>query len=256
MMQGMRFVIDGLPRTGSTSLARMLACHADISCLVEPFHPARYGGQYRKLVKDAHSLRNMLDLIWLRWGGIKHVWEVPHFWPFAAQPSLNEELVLYAPAVISIQRRNLLQRHVSSMISRKLQFWIGTKAEFLERLEQNGLPELDADNIRDAIDKERLEVERRRELLSRLHAKALFVDYEDLFDERIGGAGQMAQTNAILGFLGYTPLRAVDCSTQEWKEATDPSVSKWNTRDVYDRIPGIRTIEEKVGSDETGWLFH
>jgi hypothetical protein len=255
-MPGTRFVIDSLPRSGSTSLAKMLACHEQISCIVEPFHPSRYGGQYRGRVHDVTSLKQVLELIWLRWNGIKHVWVAPETFPFETLPSLNDELVLYAPAVISLQRRNLLQRHVSSMISRKLQFWIGTKNEFLARLEWGGLPELDVESVHRAIECDKHAVQQRRHLLSSRHDRVMFVDFEDIIDNNgIGTENYISQVNGILNFLSYSDLKPNDYMKGEWKEATDPSISKWNSQDVYERIPGIRHIEAKLGSDETGWLF-
>jgi len=252
---GMRFIIDGLPRTGSTSLARMLSCHRSISCMIEPFHPSRYGGQYRQHVRDSISLQQTLDLIWLRWVGIKHVWEAPTNWPFESEPILNEELIRCAPAVISIERRNLLQRYISSLLSRRLRFWIGTKAEFLRRLETTGFPELNVEQIREAIAIDLDAIKRRRLLLSSVHSKFMFVNYEDLFGDGVAEADQVSHVNHILRFLGHSELTPSECLQQEWKESADSTIAKWNTVDIYSRIPGIHRIEATIGSDETGWLF-
>ena len=253
-MSGVRFLIDGLPRTGSTSLAGLLTCHKDISCIVEPFHPSRYSGQYRRQIRDIASLRETLNLIWLRWTGIKHIWEAEHIWPFEKLPELNDEIVLYAPAVVSIERRNLLQRYVSTMLSRSIRFWIGKRAEFLKRMEVVGFPELCVDHARKSIEIDKAAIASRRRLLSS-HLAVMFVSYEGLFGPRVSDFDRIDKVNEIVRFLGYDALRAGDTLTPEWKSFSDPEHAKWATQEVYERIPGILELENKVGADSTGWLF-
>ena len=138
-----RFAIVSLPRSGSTSLAEMLNCHRDIRCLIEPFHPKRYDGMFRRSVVGEASLDATLDQIFSRCNGIKHVWE-SNGWPFMERPGLNFHMSLKPNLhVIFIVRRNLLQRVVSNLISRQTQYWIGTKERFLERLDQVALAPVD-----------------------------------------------------------------------------------------------------------------
>src|ERR1700690_3290485 len=105
------FVIDSLPRTGSTTLARLLNCHPDIRCLIEPFHPL-YHGHFHVMAMQAKSVEPVLNLIRHRWNGIKHVWEVRDDWPFRDHPELNEAVALNADRIICLERRNLLRRYV------------------------------------------------------------------------------------------------------------------------------------------------
>lgn len=243
-----------MPRTGSTSLAAMLGCHHEISCLIEPFTPLRYGERFRKEVSDVPTLRRALDLIWIRWIGVKHVWQSPHSWPFESRPELNEEIVRHAPTVVSLERENLLQRYVSWAISRKLQFWIGSKQEFQLRLERIGFPEFEVETVRKAIYLERTSLARRRALLAD-HPRVFRLKYEALFGDGVTPDRQIMILNEILTFLGYSSLEASTLSSPSWKQAADARDAKWNTPEIYDRISNARLLDDKLGSDETGWLF-
>src|SRR5450756_463014 len=102
------FVLDGFPRCGSTTLMRILSSHPDIECCMEPFHPKRFGGEFNRLALQHQSVAAPLDLIRLRWNGLKHVWEPGTGWPFVENPGLNDDLVRNAGIVVSLRRRNLL----------------------------------------------------------------------------------------------------------------------------------------------------
>src|SRR5271169_3144199 len=99
------FVIDGPTRTGSTTLAALLNCHPEINCLIEPFHPRRYGGQFHGMAIERRKIQPVLDLIWCRWTCIKHVWE-PNGWPFPENPELNDAVIGEAKGVLFLTRRN------------------------------------------------------------------------------------------------------------------------------------------------------
>jgi len=254
--QSKRFVIDSLARCGSTALARVLPLCGRITCLIEPFHPARYNGQYHKLVGNSESLRTILDMIWLRWNGIKHVWVPPEGFPFEGRQFLNDELVLRADAIIFLKRKNCLQRYVSSVLSRRLKFWIGAKQEYRFRLERMGFPELSVEVARKAIAEDRSAIERRELLLSSRDANVHIVYYEDLFGDTVTQQAQAAQINTILCFLGYSPVPQEITQSKQWNEIMNQGLCKWNSRDTYERIPGVLELERRIGSDETGWLLH
>ncbi len=179
------FVIDSLPRSGSTTLARLLSCHRDVNCVIEPFHPLRHGGDFHRMSLRRGSVTPALDLIWHRWNGIKHVWEASNGWPFQQKPELNEEIALSAEAVILIERRNYLRRYVSGVISKQLGFWVGTKQEFDARLETAPLPELEPGFVRNELAKDKGGFESLRAALVKRGIPALHITYEDLFGDGI-----------------------------------------------------------------------
>jgi hypothetical protein len=249
-----RFVIDGLPRTGSTAIARILPL-AGISCLVEPFHPRRYNGRYYNSVSDIESLRSVLNLLWLRWNGLKHIWVAPEGFPFDKQPWLNDELVRCADTVIFLRRRNYFQRYVSTVLSRSLGFWIGEQQEYRHRLDQNGIPDISPETVIRAIEVDRKAVERREEFLIEMHVAFLNVYYEDIFGEGVSTSEQINQINRILTFVGYATIDEEVSRLPRWQSIMNLGECKWNTKEIYSRIPGVSALEAAVGSDENGWLF-
>jgi hypothetical protein len=248
------FVIDSLPRTGSTTLARLLDCHPDIKCLVEPFHPRRYNGQYYRMAMQAKSVESALNLIWHRWNGIKHVWVGPTGFPFPQDSELNNGIILSASHVIFLERRNLLRRYVSSMISRQLDFWIGTRQEFQARLENIQLRELEPNIVFEEIRKDKLATERRLELLRAHNLRFMHLIYEEVFGEGVSYSRQFETLNAVLNFLGYNEVAEGEFQ-QKWAPLLDRDTYQWASVDIYRMIPGIERLEQELGSDEIGWLF-
>jgi hypothetical protein len=255
-VSGRRFVVVSLPRSGSTTLARLLNCHDDISCLIEPFHPSRYGGAFRRASGDARSLDAVLELIWQKWNGIKHVWE-PNGWPFEVAPELNDRIICGPNrGVILLMRRNLLRRAVSHSICRQTQFWIGTTADFMAHLQGVELRALSAQAVRLEIRRDRNAIDRCAQSLSAANnnGRVLSLFYEDVFREEASEDERLALMNRVLAFLEAQPITH-EAFMKAWHRHFEPARYRWSSREVYERIPGIQRVEDEVGSDETGWLF-
>jgi hypothetical protein len=252
---GSRFVIFSLPRSGSTTLARLLNAHKDIRCLVEPFHPKRYGGKLNALSTNELSLDSVLETIWSRWNGIKHVWE-SNGWPFRERPKLNGHIALGANrSIVFIIRRNLLRRAVSNYISRQTQYWIGTRAEFVKHLDRAELGELDPAVISRQIRADQRALADYSDSFSRNAVRVTTLYYEDMFCETASRRDQFQFINTLLAFLQFDSI-TWETFVSIWERHFDPSLYRWASPDVYRRIPGIDRIEEEIGSDQTGWLFH
>jgi hypothetical protein len=252
-LDGRGFVIDGLTRTGSTTLTRLLNSCTEVQCLMEPFHPKRYGGHFYRMAIASDSVGPALNLIWHRWAGIKHVWETDG-WPFLIKPELNNGVVLSANKVLYLQRRNLLRRCISSLISKQLRFWVGTKQEFVARLEQTQLCELRPDLVLSMVRKDKEAAERRLWLLNAHSIPFKTIVYENMYGETISLEDQRQLLNEILVFLGLAPVDS-ERFVRHGAAILDPRQYRWGSEDIYRRIPGIEIIEREVGSDETGWLF-
>jgi len=249
-----RFVISSLPRCGSTTLARLLNCHPDVQCLIEPFHPKRYHGTFHELALAQGDVESALERIWSRWNGIKHVWEA-NGWPFVAQPGWNER-VMSGPGVrvVFLNRRNLLRRLVSNLICRQTQYWIGSREEFCARLEQVRLKPLNPDFVLKQMQDDRDAVARAMDSLASRNVPTLSLCYEDVFREDATAAERLSLVNRVLTFLQF-PAVSEQAFEESWQHHFNPDSNRWASPEVYQRIPGIERVEQQAGCEATGWLF-
>jgi hypothetical protein len=234
-------------------MAHMLNRHEDVRCLIEPFHPERYGGKFNRLAMQ-NSLGRALEEIWSGWNAIKHVWE-PSGWPFVGKPEMNREFLLSPETnVVFLIRRNLLRRFVSTYISRYTRYWIGSREEFLTRLSAVNLIPLDAKRVRAQLSRDAAAVNGCLRLLEENRVSSMVLYYEDMFGENVPEFRQLQIVRTVLSFLKLGPI-SDEVFERSWKDCLDPTQHRWSSPDVYAHISNIRHIEAEVGCDETGWLF-
>jgi hypothetical protein len=247
-------MIDSFPRTGSTTLVRVLNTHPDINCCMEPFHPRRYGGEFSSLVQRDGNTEAALEHIRFRWNGLKHVWEADTGWPFVGQQHLNDDLIRRAEIILSLRRRNLLRQVVSGYISKCLDFWVGTSAEFYARLDGSYLPPISIPEVAATLATITEALKRREHLLCGLTAKRLTIYYEDFFGDDAGPDRQYEICHRLFAEIGHRPLEEHVVRTQ-CSEYLSPNKYRWANNDVYARIPGSELLDKQLGNDVTGHLF-
>lgn len=252
-LEDRRFLILSLPRCGSTSLVRLLNCHERIHCLIEPFHPKRYGGRFYALARDEGSLDGALKILWTKWNGVKHVWESSG-WPFIDRPTLNDKIALASKKIIFLMRRNLLRRFVSNYICRYTQYWIGAKDEFHARLNQIQLSPLDPALVLAQIRRDRDAVEQRLRFIAGHGIQTQCLYYEDFYRPDASTQEQLELINSLFGFLEFDPI-TLEFFVRSCGQHFSIADNQWASPEVYRRIPAIDQIENEVGSEETGWLF-
>lgn len=200
------------------------------------------------------SVETALNLIWHRWNGIKHVWTASGEFPFPRNPELNDGIVIGASQVVFLQRRNLLRRYVSNIICNQLNFWIGTRHEYLAQLESVQLQKLDSDIARHEIKRAQIAVEQRLRLFRQRDIRVMHLLYEDMFGDEVTTDMQFAIINNILQFLEFREISRSEFN-KECVPLLDKDKYQWGSVEVYRRIPGIEAFQRDLGSDETGWLF-
>jgi len=193
-----------------------------------------------------------LNLIWHRWSGIKHVWDASREWPLPRK--LNDSIILGASHVIFLERRNLLRRYVSGIISQQLDFWIGTRQQFQARLENVQLKKLDSATVLREIGRDKAAMEQRLHFIKEQNVPMMRLFYEDIFEEEIILTKQFEILNSVLSFLGF-PEVSDNVFKQVWAPLLDRDIYQWASPEIYRMVPGIDGLEREVGSDETGWLF-
>jgi hypothetical protein len=246
-----KILIDGLPRTGTTTLARLFAIHPDTRVIIEPFHPKRYEGRYHRIVLSAADQQKPFDFAWERWNVIKHVWETGKPWPFTYKPALQGDLWKSADLVITANRRNLLKRYVSAEVSRTLGFWIGTRQDFLDRLQNVCLLPLDIERARQAIQQDRTAVAVRANFLAEAQVPTINFVFEDFFNADTNEKHEMI--NALYAASGLRTL-GHPYLLHHATRLLDPDQYQWSSYEVYRAIPNIVEFEAALASED-GSLF-
>ena len=247
------FIIFSLSRCGSTTLMRALNCHPGVRCIDEPFNTYNPANAHRA-VNDARSLDAMLQTFWTRFNAMKHVWHHSG-WPFPANPALNDRLLIgLGCKVVFLWRRNILRRAVSSQISKQTGVWDREGEAAKNDFGDFSFRPLDLQWIEWHVRRERESIARRMELLARSNVEWLDLCYEDLYADELTARERWEGLGRVLAFLGVP-----DIADQEAMEAVrqvlQPTRTKLNSPEIYRRIPGIKDVERRFGSDETGWLL-
>ena len=227
----------------------LLNLHPGVRCINEPFNPDNFGGKYRNSAADIESLDGLLMELWLQGNGIKHVWH-PSGWPFPSS-SYNDYLLSRNVRVVFLHRRNVLRRIVSSLISQQLNEWTFALPEDRERLRSFSFSPMDTDVVSWHVANEvRLVDETKR----RVTGNFLELWYEDLYDPRMPMIQRRKTLDRVRSFLSvpFPGNPEILSKIDQWLE---PRINRINSEETYSRIPGIAEVEQRFGSDETGWLF-
>ena len=246
-----RLVLLAWPRSGSSSLWRILQAHPDLVLLPdEPFNEnfvdwSPDNPDYLARAYDIKALDTVLAELLELYDGIK-----------VLSYQLDEEqlrhLVLRPDLrIIFISRRNLLQTAVSDRVAKQTKLWNRWDADPAEPLERyyGSLDPLDLDDLRRYV----------RELTTHLHwvgsvlklredGHVFQLNYEHLYFAT--REAQHAQLSGLWSFLELAPL-----SAPEVDHYLDPETAKLGGQATYGRLPNAAEIDAALGADETGWLF-
>jgi hypothetical protein len=232
----------------------LLNCHPNIRCINEPFNPSNFGGSYLRRVSDLASLDDTLDEIWSSFNGIKHVWHASG-WPFTHRRQFNHRLLLKASSrVLLLNRRNILRRVVSSQISEQTKVWSFVGETERQKVRSFVFKPLDIEWLKWQLEFERDAIADKKRMLESAGVDYLELWYEDLYETPQTGPQRVNMINAVIVFLGRGAVED-EPTVRKMRALLNPRNSKLNSRKTYQRIPRIEEIEERFGSDNTGWLF-
>jgi hypothetical protein len=245
---GDRFLLFSLPRCGSTTLMRILACHPEISCFSEPFNQDQSGRGYLDRVHDPETLARTLGDVWARRQGIKHVWH-PSGWPFP-NPVFNL-LMLDQPdvTVLFLNRRNALRRVLSWEIAVQTGIWHRDGAK-----PNRQLAAVDPVTLRTDLAAATTAAGLCLSRLAASEARFEQLWYEDFFGSATPLADRLARVDELLRILGYHAITGIE-SSEQVAGLLDPDVNRVNDEGNYRRIPNIAEIDAICGNDQDGWVF-
>jgi len=246
-----KFIVFGLPRSGTTTLTRIFNAHDNLRCLHEPFsgnlNYLMYfqGRQFKqKEIVDELKLKSILGKIFSRFNGIKHL-------SYQLPPELNRVLLTYPDCkVILMRRKNILQRIISNCISNQAKYWKSNKKKIINtEFKRVGIKWIEG-----RIAEDMLTTENYRAILKDSGKEYYELNYEDLLGAKLTVDEKLNKLKEIFHYLG---VRSVLTPSERRKveKFLDPAKSKLNSEYTYLKIPNIKEVENAVGSKETGFIF-
>jgi hypothetical protein len=246
-----RVVLLAWPRSGSSSLWRILGAHPDLSLMPdEPFNESFVdwspgNPDYLSRVRDVDSLDVVLDELFGRFRGIKVLtYQLD-------QDQLAHLVGRREVRSIVIARRNLLQTAVSDRIAKQTKVWNRWDVDPNESLSRryDSLRPLDLDDLHSYIRDLAAHLRWVESVLDpRQDGRVFRLCYEDLYFGTPGD--QRAQLDALWAFLGLPPLDATDIAF-----FLDPRSAKLGGSQTYGLLPNAVQIDAALGADDTGWLL-
>lgn len=245
-----KVIIFAHPRSGSTSLYKILNTHPRLNLALEPLH-GDYGKwhpdekNYIDFIGDIPSLDAALEELFYKYNGMKVL--------SYQLPEAVYQHLLYRPdcKVIFLWRANYLKSVVSVLIAEQTHVWqkgdlnkTPGAYERLEPLRTEGI-----DGIESRIKGMREGIEHWDNIISQKPEGSYFkVTYEDLYCE--GVERGVARVKDIFKFLGLkTP------ETDQFIKFLEPENERINTAETYLAVPNIREINDRFGSKNNGYLF-
>jgi hypothetical protein len=225
------------PRSGSTTLAKVLNQHPQMNIIEEPFA--------KHTIQNVAELEESLDALvhepWLA-TGIKHVYNF--VWPFTAGQAdeCNQHLLVHPGSlIIFLWRRNLFEAILSNLIARQLQAWDVTKGKQLLR-DRPTLSPVPVRSFQACYRQLFGKITSYRDFLISNHRPFLELTYEDLYGVNISPTQQLEKVNEILFAAGYTAIqdRAKVASVQQLL-AKD---NKVNSQATYELIPNYMELQQ------------
>src|SRR3972149_4650307 len=229
-----KFVIFAHARTGSTSLARVLAESKDVKMASEPFHPgfSKWNPKernYSKLIKDKKTMNDALDELFRKYSAIKVLdYQFPKkiYFEMLGRKDLK---------FLFLRRKNLLEAAISTAVGEQTKEW---HKQGNQKVYDNLKP-VDIDEIAKWIKYigklsetyfSYLEKNRSNDFLP--------LYYEDLYSEDL--ENNRKTLKAICDFLDIT--LPPDVVIEKYMT---PSKAKINYKNIYSRIPNYQEIMER-----------
>lgn len=243
-----KFVLFAHARSGSSNLLKILRSHPRLRVAEEPFHekhPEWYPDEpkYVDLVTDVPSLEAQLGALYAKYDGIKVLdYQLP-------EELYTHLLLLPGLKVILLRRRNLLRAVVSGFIAKQTGVWNVWDAKGDVADACTNLRPVPLDAVAEALEWQRELREYYGDVVARKPAgERLTLEDEQLYTDDM--ARNREAVRGVFDFLGLAMPR-----TGELDFYLDPRRSKINSRRTYALLPNAAEINERLGGDETGWLF-
>ncbi len=236
------------PRSGSSSLCRILQCHPELHVLVEPFHENFTRWQpgnpnYLERIHDIPSLDVQLAEIFATYNGIKVL-------DYQLDNALAVHMLQRSDCkIIFLRRRNLLQAVVSVLIAHQTQLW--KKWDMSKPLEEyyQALQPLDIADVQRRVCELKHHLDYFEPVLdTRTDNAVIKLIHEELYF--VPPARQHEQIAMLWQLLELAPVEP-----EHFNYYLRPEAVKLNSLATYSLLPNATAIQQQCGNDVTGWLF-
>ncbi len=245
-----KVIIFAHPRSGSTSLYKILNTHPDLNLALEPFHDS-YGEwhpdekNYIDYINDIPSLDAALEELFSKYNGMKILsYQLPvEFYKHLLNRSDCK--------VIFLWRANYLKSVVSVLIAEQTHIWQKSDFNTISGAYEQLIPLKieDIDGIESRIKGMREGIQYWDEIISKKPEDSYYkVTYEDLYCDDLEQG--LVRVKDIFDFLG---LEAPE--TDNFIKFLEPRNEQINTAETYLAMPNIREIDSRFGNSENGYLF-
>lgn len=226
-----KFVIFASPRTGSTSLAKVLGESPDVKMAIEPFHP-HYSNwnpkepNYQQIITDSTSMNHALDEIFAKYSAIKVL-------DYQFSKDIYETMLLRKDLkIIFLRRRNLLEGAISTAVAHQTSQWHKQDDQTI----YDHLQPIDINEIKDWVTNVG-EMNKTYESFLRKNRRSEYLEifYEDLYSDNFDE--NKSRLIKICSFLSISlPPDGVI------KKHMMPSEAKINYNNVYKKIPNYEEL--------------
>ena len=151
--------------------------------------------------------------------------------------------------IVFLRRENLLQAAMSALIGEQTNVWKAWDLEHEISDHYRGLAPLTIDRVREIVESLDENVPIYEAVVDRRpEGTAVKLVHEALYTPDVTANKRVLRP--VFDMLGLSMRQ-----TSELDRLLDPAITKLNSEATYRMVPNAVEIDERLGSDRTGWLF-
>lgn len=239
-----KFIIFAHARSGSTTLARALKLHPNVTLLEEPFSfnrhqwPGKHIAYRQALTDKVDSLDKQLDLIFEEVIGFKHL-------QCQLSEEFNKHLLSNSGNIIFLHRRNLLKAAISNQIAEQSRHWGQDRSIVLN----TKFKPFSINKLENFISSRETWIKTYKEFIESNNIPHIEVNYENIFGDNIDLRRRLSELENVAAFLGIS-LKHV--KRKPLNALLEPK-TKLNNDSTYALIPNLEEIN-KIFESRYGYL--
>lgn len=231
------FVIWTTQRTGSTTLANLLAALSQKTIMHEPFNksrPLQYQNDKETLLKNLQSLSESKLYF-------KHCWNVHPSW---TNQLIFQHIIQDNYKIILLYRSNALKMHISKELAKQTGVW-GLKQKLMLSVEDELQP-FDITKLKEQIKIYQSQLKTYKSQLKTKNCDFLELSYEKLFEEDVSYETRKEIISEICQFLDIDRQNIVNKEENVYEQLMN---KKQNTVEEYQKIPNLKEIEQEFSTN-------